>query len=299
MAFVTIGIPFYNAEKTLAGAIRSVFAQTHRDWELILLDDGSTDRSLEIARSVNDPRVRVISDGKNLKLAKRLNQMVDEAKYDYIARMDADDLMSTERIELELKEFEKNPNLDVVSTGVCSLSQDDQPLGYRCHNNNVVTPYEVLTHKNGAGIVHAAILARKSWYLRNLYNSKYDTSQDADLWLKAFYHQDFSHLIIRKPLYYYRESGNVTPRKILNGTRYLLMMLKEYGAGILSFSERMKCRGLLYFKLFIINILVITGQLKRLLAIRNNHNSDENMYRMFCEDIRKINRTNVPGLIIE
>jgi len=62
---ITIGMPFYNAEKYLADAIRSVFAQTYQDWELILMDDGSTDQSLEIAKSVDDPRVRVFSDGKN------------------------------------------------------------------------------------------------------------------------------------------------------------------------------------------------------------------------------------------
>jgi glycosyltransferase involved in cell wall biosynthesis len=57
---LSIGIPFYNCEKFLPDAIRSIFAQTYQDWELILVDDGSTDRSLEIACSVDDPRVRVI-----------------------------------------------------------------------------------------------------------------------------------------------------------------------------------------------------------------------------------------------
>jgi glycosyltransferase involved in cell wall biosynthesis len=74
---VSIGISFYNCERFLPDAIRSVFAQTYQDWELILVDDGSTDRSLEIARSVNDPRVRVISDG--------LNQLISESSYDFIA----------------------------------------------------------------------------------------------------------------------------------------------------------------------------------------------------------------------
>lgn len=54
--FVTICIPFYNAQSTLLDAVRSVFAQTHKSWELILIDDGSTDHSLELAQSINDPR---------------------------------------------------------------------------------------------------------------------------------------------------------------------------------------------------------------------------------------------------
>ncbi len=72
---VSIGIPFYNNEQTLVDTIRSVFAQTYQGWELILVDDGSSDRSLEIARSVDDERVRVITDGQNKKLPARLNQI--------------------------------------------------------------------------------------------------------------------------------------------------------------------------------------------------------------------------------
>src|SRR5690554_4188978 len=91
---VSIGIPFFNAEAYLLDAIKSVFAQTHQNWELILLDDGSTDRSLEIARSIDDPRVRVYSDGQNKHLAARLNEIARLARYEYLARMDADDLMA-------------------------------------------------------------------------------------------------------------------------------------------------------------------------------------------------------------
>ena len=79
---ITIAIPFYNAEEYLPDAIRSVFAQTFQDWELLLIDDGSTDASLAIANSVDDERVRVISDGKNKKLAARLNEVTQWAKYD-------------------------------------------------------------------------------------------------------------------------------------------------------------------------------------------------------------------------
>ena len=99
---ISIGIPFFNAERFLLDSIRSVFAQTHQDWELILVDDGSTDRSLEIAQSIADPRVSVYSDGKNKKLAARLNQIHTLAKFDFIARMDADDLMATDRIRRQL-----------------------------------------------------------------------------------------------------------------------------------------------------------------------------------------------------
>src|SRR5690606_40978508 len=75
----------------------SLFPYTTLFRSLILIDDGSTDGSLEIAKSVTDPRVRVYSDGVNMRLAARLNQINSLARYDYIARMDADDLMSSVR----------------------------------------------------------------------------------------------------------------------------------------------------------------------------------------------------------
>ena len=125
--FVSIGIPFYNAENFLLDAIRSVFAQTHKKWELILLDDGSEDRSLEIAQSIKDPRVRVYSDGKNKKLASRLNEIVKLAKYDIIARMDADDLMSPYRIKKQVEILAQNPHLDLISTGIYSVDDSFKP----------------------------------------------------------------------------------------------------------------------------------------------------------------------------
>ena len=95
---VTIGIPIFNAEATLLETVQSVISQTVRDWELILIDDGSRDGSLAIANSIQDPRIRVLSDGVNKGLPARLNQIVDEAKYDLIMRMDADDLMHPQRL---------------------------------------------------------------------------------------------------------------------------------------------------------------------------------------------------------
>ena len=115
---VSIAIPFYNAEKYLRDSIRSVFAQTHQDWELILMDDGSTDGSLAIAKSIKDSRVSVYSDGKNKKLAARLNEITKLAKYDIIARMDADDLMSPTRIEKQLNILKDNLNIEVAPTSL-------------------------------------------------------------------------------------------------------------------------------------------------------------------------------------
>ena len=101
---VTIGIPFYNASQFLEYAIKSVINQTYTNWELILVDDGSTDDSLSIARSFNDQRIKILSDGVNKGLVSRLNEIILNSRGSYIARMDADDIMHFERIEKQIFE---------------------------------------------------------------------------------------------------------------------------------------------------------------------------------------------------
>src|SRR5258708_1982955 len=95
---VTVAIPFYNAEATLHYAIESVIEQTFTDFDLILLNDGSKDASLSIARRyLCRPNTTLVDDGLNLGLAPRLNQIAAIARGQYLARMDADDLMHPER----------------------------------------------------------------------------------------------------------------------------------------------------------------------------------------------------------
>ena len=106
---ISVGIAFYNAELFLENAISSVLNQSFKDFELILMNDGSTDCSLEIAQKFTDPRIKLFSDGKNLGLAQRLNMLVELARGDYFARMDADDIMHhqifTKQYQIRLKTF--------------------------------------------------------------------------------------------------------------------------------------------------------------------------------------------------
>ncbi|MFH1281197.1 MAG: glycosyltransferase family A protein, partial [Candidatus Omnitrophota bacterium] len=128
---VSIGIPFYNSAEFIKDAIRSVFAQTYKQWELILIDDGSSDDSLSIANSIQDSRVRVISDGKHVGLVGRLNQIIELSRGEYIARMDADDLMHPRRIELQACYLREHPQLDAAGSAMYSLARDYSVIGRR------------------------------------------------------------------------------------------------------------------------------------------------------------------------
>ncbi len=210
-SLVTVGIPFFNAEKYLLDAVKSVLSQSYQNWELILIDDGSTDKSLEIACSIKDQRIKVISDGKNLRLPARLNQIIDLANGQYIARMDADDLCSPIRLEKQVSFLETYPDIDLVGTGIIYLSDKDEILGTKTmpidHQNICKQPYRTF------GLCHASIIARKDWYLKNKYNEKALQAEDFNLWLRSYEHSKFAN--VQEPLYYYRCETSTTFRKRL------------------------------------------------------------------------------------
>jgi glycosyltransferase involved in cell wall biosynthesis len=285
---VSIAIPFYNAEKYLADAIRSVFAQTYQEWELILIDDGSTDGSLEIARSVKDPRVRVISDGQNKKLATRLNEVTKLAKYDYIARMDADDLMSPSRVEVQLGCFKANPELDIVTTGVFSVMNNLNLKGIRGQDYYNPTFQEIVSRQKA--VTHAAIIAKKTWYERNKYDQNLSIAQDLELWIRASYNNDFKIMSISKPLYIYREENNVTGDKLLRAYKNERNMVSKYCSA--RFRYKLLLRS--YFKSIVVKILMKIDKVGILQKRRSNHSvSKEDMVKL-KESIKQIRSVYVP-----
>ncbi|MGA2173309.1 MAG: glycosyltransferase family 2 protein [Sedimentisphaerales bacterium] len=224
---VTVGISFYNCEKTLLAAIKSIFAQTLQDWELILIDGGSSDKSLEIAKSIKDPRVRVISDGHYHNHPAALNQLIDLARGQYIARMDGDDLCSPKRLEKQLELFKKDESLDVVGTGITYLDDMDFPLGYSTssssHSEICAQPYRTFH------LCHGSIMAKRSWYLKNKYDESAVKVEDFDLWLRSYEHSKFSNVC--EALYYYRCEAFFSQKKLfiarINSIRILFRYYKK------------------------------------------------------------------------
>ncbi len=225
---ITVGIPFFNASDTLGDAIRAVFAQTRDDWELILVDDGSTDGSLEIARAVRDDRVRVVADGVNRGLAARLNQIVREARHGLLARMDADDLMAPERFERQAARLE-DPAVAIVSSGMAMLSARNEMVGYRGGGGLAGGMRALL---RGHGIAHAALLGRTAWFVANGYEERARRVEDAELWCRAYSAGTLNErnlAIIDEPLYLCREEAGINLRKAMLAHRELRGLIRTYG----------------------------------------------------------------------
>jgi glycosyltransferase involved in cell wall biosynthesis len=121
---VSVLLPVYNGGDFLFSAVETIRKQTYPYWELILIDDGSTDLAVREIQKFADPRIRVIQDGKRMGLAARLNQGIEISKGDYIARMDADDLAFPSRLEKQVLFLEQNPEVDLLSTQAVLFSEN-------------------------------------------------------------------------------------------------------------------------------------------------------------------------------
>lgn len=273
--FITVGIPIYNAENYLSDAIKSILAQSYPFWELILVDDGSTDNSLKIAQEFaeKDKRIRVISDGLNKKLPARLNQIIREAKYDYIARMDADDIIAANRFEKQIEFLRNNQNFDLVSTGLLSLKNNLDLVGYRIpYSLKHITLNDAVL--GTTGIIHASIMAKKSWYFRNLYNEENRLAEDYELWLNAYLRKDLNVGFIDEPLYFYREEQNIKLEKMIRAYETQISIIKDLNKSSLSGVNKFKYIFKLQQKKILVKVLFLMKA--DFLLHKRRANSDRN-----------------------
>lgn len=199
---VTVGIPFFDEERYLAAAIRSILAQTVADIEILLVDDGSRDRSLEIARSFDDPRITVISDGVRRRLPTRLNEIASRARSDLVARMDADDVAHPTRLARELEVLARDRSVDAVGTWIGLVDAANEPFAVVEAAEMPPTPAQALDR----GIfAHATMVARREWLLRNRYDERLDRAEDRDLWCRTVSTSTFA--VVPEVLYVVRASS--------------------------------------------------------------------------------------------
>ncbi len=200
MPLITIGLAFYNPGSYFLAALKSIFAQTLSDWELVLVDDGSSDGSLEVARSIADGRVRLVADGVRRGFVARLNQIATLARGKYIARMDADDVLHPLRLERQILVLEREHALQLIGTDLFALDEHGAPCGVISRGPvQAQRPYSVL---RCTPLLHPTVTGRRSWFLDNPYDPKYKRAEDYELWCRALPGGAVYNL--PEPLYYYR-----------------------------------------------------------------------------------------------
>jgi len=128
---ISIVIPAYNAERFIGDAIESVLHQTLNDFELIIVEDGSSDRTWEIIQKYasEDQRIRATHNDSNMGIAHTLNRGISEARAEFIGRLDADDIAVPDRFERQLAMIQANPEIAVVGSNALHISENNQILG--------------------------------------------------------------------------------------------------------------------------------------------------------------------------
>lgn len=222
---VSVGISFKNPGDYLVLAIKSVLVQTFPDWELLLLDDGTSDGSEALPSKILDPRVRAFRDGHSRNLNVRLNEMVRLARGKYFFRMDADDVMHPRRIERQLQLLESASADTVVGSSAFSIDSQSKVVGFRTTK---------IGNHHGFGarhsFIHPTVAGRRDWFLKNPYSESflYHRAQDAELWCRTSQSSRFE--VTSEPLLFYRESDTFSFSNYLGTSMGILHLAQVHAS---------------------------------------------------------------------
>lgn len=180
---VTVVLPVYNGGKWLLPAVESIRRQTFLDWELLLIDDGSTDDAVQSVRSLSDSRIQIFQDGLNKGLATRLNEGIDWANGRYLARMDADDLMFPDRLATQVDYLDRHPEVDLLATQIAVFGALPVP---RVSASAIDHDGICKNHWRGIAMPHPTWMGRIEWFRKHRYYlPEYVRAEDQELLLRA------------------------------------------------------------------------------------------------------------------
>lgn len=173
-------MPVYNAGKYLAEAIDSVLSQTFRGFELLIINDGSTDNSVQIIKSYSDERIRLVENESNIRLIATLNRGIELAKGEYIARLDADDVCLPQRLEKQVAYMDAHPQVGLCGSYLRTFGlKKDYDVHFETEHDKIKFKLFFDTH-----FPHPAAMLRKSVLLRhNLrFEMEYIHAEDFEMW---------------------------------------------------------------------------------------------------------------------
>jgi glycosyltransferase involved in cell wall biosynthesis len=183
---VSILIPAYNAQRYLVDAVQSMLAQTYGDFECIVVDDGSTDRTSQLLADLasRDPRVRAMRVP-HAGIVEALNAGLYAARGELIARMDADDISLPQRLEKQIQFLDSHPEVVALGTKVILVDPYDSPLWEIDVKVDHVQIEDELLRGNGWAVFHPSVVIRKSALDKSgVYRPEYQWSEDLDLFLR-------------------------------------------------------------------------------------------------------------------
>jgi glycosyltransferase involved in cell wall biosynthesis len=180
---ISVLLPAYNAESTIAEAISSVLAQTFSQFEVLIVDDGSTDKTSQVIGQFSDPRIRVIRQETNQGLVATLNRGLHECKYDWIARLDSDDRMVSTRLAEQWNWVSAHPKVAILGSSMLMIDERGQPLGMReAQCGSQVLEWKLLFENP---LFHPTVLMNRKFVQEvGGYREEAKHAEDYDLWVR-------------------------------------------------------------------------------------------------------------------
>jgi len=173
-------MPVYNGEKYLKESINSILNQTYKNFEFIIINDGSTDKSEEIINKFNDTRIVKLKNSTNIGIVETLNIGINKAKSKFIARMDCDDIANLKRFEIQLNFFKKNPEYGLCGT----WAQNINSTGNIIENNKTLINHNDIKCALifGNQFIHSSIMVKSEIIKKHKYDIRYKDAEDYKLW---------------------------------------------------------------------------------------------------------------------
>ena len=222
---VSVAMPIYNAGVHLRLAVLSIIKQSFTSWELLIIDDGSTDNALKSIEDLLENRIKIFSDGQNRGLAARLNQACEIASGTYLARMDQDDVSYPERLMLQVRALQNDPQLDLVAARTVTIDETDKIIGMfpfaATHEKICARPWR------GFFFPHPAWMGRLKWFRLHRYADPAPYfCEDQELLLRTFQQSRF--FVLDEVLLGYRIRFSVNWIKLARTRRALLSVQLKF-----------------------------------------------------------------------
>ena len=196
---ISVLFSFYNNQHTIKKSLKSILFQTHKNFEIIICSDGSTDKSDQIVKGLihKSDNVLFIKSNKNNGLTKSLNYMMKFTSGDYLARHDADDISHIKRLQYQVNFLKVNKNINILgSNGIYYIKKKKKFIKMPSNNNSIK---KNLISRNP--IIHSSVIIKRKILLQNKYDQNFLRCQDYELWLrlrnKARYHNIQKYLVTR------------------------------------------------------------------------------------------------------
>jgi glycosyltransferase involved in cell wall biosynthesis len=190
---VSICIPVYNAEKTIVNTLQSILNQTYQHLEIIIVDNNSTDHTLDLLKRFTDPRIKKYKNDTNIGAEKNFSRCIELATGEYIAIFHSDDLYRQDIVQKEVKAFRDNPYIGAVFTLANLINERDEVfmehrIPVELKDNKPHNYFEILTSIliNGNFLMTSSAMVRSEIYkeLMPFNSEEYGTSADLDMWLR-------------------------------------------------------------------------------------------------------------------